>query len=89
MIVNQAPKTSALFRAMYPDDALWGLEPQLLAAIFDTLQAANWQRQGDNRAPRPKPIPRPGVEPQAKRVGGGDAIPMDEMARRLGWEATP
>lgn len=87
MIVNQSPATSALYRAVNPDDHAWGLTEQLLAAIFDVTQMGNWQRQGDNRAPRPKPLARPGVEPAEKKIGSSP-LPMDEMARRLGWEVS-
>lgn len=57
---------------MHGDDALWTLESQLLAHIGDVLAAANWQRAGDKRAQKPKPIPRPGVKDKAgtgKRYG--------------------
>ena len=50
---------------MHGDDALWTLESQLLAHIGDVLAAANWQRAGDKRAQKPKPIPRPGVRDKA------------------------
>jgi len=87
VVVNQSPRSSALFRALHPEEAEWGLAEHLAAAIFDVLQSANWQRQGDNRAPRPKPLERPGVKPQSKRYGT-TAVPMNEMARRLGWEVS-
>jgi hypothetical protein len=73
---------------VHPEAAEWGPVEHLLAGIFDLLQAGNWQRGGDPRAPRPKPLPRPGVDSGEKKYGG-KPLPMDEMARRLGWEVTP
>ena len=72
---------------MHPDTAGWDLSNQLLAFIGDALNVANWQRAGDHRTPAPKPIPRPGVKPDGQQIGKG-AIPMDEMAKALGWELT-
>jgi len=43
-----------------PDASAWGDQEHLLALIVDVLQAANWQRGGNARAPKPKPLPRPG-----------------------------
>ncbi len=85
VIVNQSPVDSALFRAMHPEDAVWGLKEQLLAVIADALHGANWQRSGGTGA-RPKPI-RPSDD-QPKKQYGAKPLPMDEMARRLGWEVT-
>lgn len=41
------------------NNAAWSSEAHLMANVIDLLQAANWQRGGDNNAPRPKPIARP------------------------------
>jgi hypothetical protein len=84
VIVRQSPRTSALFREMHPEVVEWGLAEQLIAAAFDALQIANWQRASGKRHERPRPIPRPGVEHEGKKFGG-TPIPMDEMAKRLGW----
>lgn len=84
VICKQAPQTSALYRAVDPDWR-WGLREQLLAAAVDALNGANWQRGQGREQDRPKPIPRPGVEPDAKQFGRG-ALPVDEMADWLGWE---
>jgi len=88
VIVNQSPRDSALFRALHPETVEATLGNQILAAIYNALAAANWQRQGNNHAPRPEPLPLPWVKPEGKQHRG-DALPMDEMARRLGWEVTP
>lgn len=83
-IVQQSPRSSALFRAQYPDEAVWGHQEQLLALIADYLAAGNWQRGHGKKNDYPKPIPRPGVE-QDKKFGN-EAMPIDEMASWLGWE---
>jgi len=69
---------------MNPDSAMWGLSEHLLAKVFDVLQEANWQRQGDNRAPRPEPLPRPGVEgSQPKHRGGVTREEVDAFLKRV------
>lgn len=37
----------------------WTVTEHLLAAAIDSLNTANWQRQGDNHAKRPEPVKRP------------------------------
>lgn len=86
VIVEQAPQDSAVFRSFYPDEAMWGLREQLLAAAVDALNVANWQRGSGKRKDYPKPIPRPGVEPTSKTYGS-KPVPIDEMAEWLGWAA--
>jgi hypothetical protein len=54
----------------------WTITDYLLAAAVDVLQAANWQRQGDDKAKRPLPVPRPG-EPAEE----------DDKRRRLAAQA--
>ncbi|MFE9497264.1 hypothetical protein [Streptomyces collinus] len=83
-IVRQSPRSSALFRAQHPEEAVWGHQEQLLALIADTLAAANWQRAQGKKKDYPKPIPRPGVEGDKKF--GNEAVSIDEMASWLGWE---
>ena len=72
-----------LYREIWGESAKWAdINSQLLAAAVDTLAVANWQRQGDRNAPRPEPIPRPGVEGFSKAVGAvsdEDAYTMDEL----------
>lgn len=84
VVIRQSPRDSALFRAMNPDDHEWDLPSLLLAEIADGVNVGNWQRGGGKRRDYPKPIPRPGVEPDSKTYGKG-AIPIDEMAEWLGW----
>jgi hypothetical protein len=45
----------------------WTLHAHLLAAIYDVLTVANYQRT-DGKGPKPKPLVRPGVG-QPKRRG--------------------
>lgn len=83
-IVRNAPRDSALYRALNPDHE-WTLTDLLLAEVADAVRVANWQRGSAKRHEYPKPIPRPGVEPQSATYGKG-AIPIDEMAEWLGWD---
>lgn len=69
---------------MNPDAVPWTLDRLLLAEAVDALNVANWQRGSAKRSDFPKPIPRPGVEPESQTFGKG-AIPYDEMAAWLGW----
>lgn len=85
VIVQQSPRTSAVYRSVAGPDWEWDLANQLRAASVDALNGANWQRGSGKDRDRPKPIPRPGVEPDAKSWGKG-ALPVDEMADWLGWE---
>lgn len=61
---------------------MWDLPAFLTAGIFDTLQGANWQRAGDPKAPRPEPLPRPGVKSGTKTVKP-KPLPIDQMRKRL------
>jgi len=85
VIVERQASSSALARAVDPEGSAWGQLEHLVAGMFDALQVANWQRGRARRSDFPKPLPRPGVEQEAQLVGSGGGIPMDEMARRLGW----
>lgn len=84
VIIRQGGPDTALYRAMN-DDWQWTLDNLLLAEAADQLAVANWQRGGGKQRDYPKPIPRPGVEPDSKTYGGKGAIPIDEMAEWLGW----
>jgi len=71
---------------MHPDAAPWGLSEHLLAVVADAVIAGNWMssRDGQKNKNRPKPIPRPGVVPDAKRFGG-KAESMTTIREWLGW----
>lgn len=81
VLVN-LPQSSALYRTRNPEDAAWDLHAFLLAEIADALKVGNWQRGSGKRHEYPKPIPRPGVEPETTTYGKG-AIPIDEMEKWL------
>lgn len=70
VIVTQAPPTSAIYRARNPEWS-WGLSEQLLAAAVDALHTLAWMQSEDGQRGRnrPKPIPRPGVEPEGQTFG--------------------
>ena len=80
------PNTSALYRALHPDDALWGLPEHLFAVIADAVIQGNWMqsKDGQKNRNRPKPITRPGVEPDHKKFGG-KAESIDTIRDWLGW----
>jgi hypothetical protein len=85
-IVQYQSPDSALHRAMHPDAAPWGLSEHLLAVVADAVIAGNWMqsKDGQKNRNRPKPIPRPGVEPEAKKFGG-KAESMTAIKEWLGW----
>jgi len=85
-IVAHQPATSALYRAMHPDESQWGLPEHLLAVIADAVIAGNWMqsRDGQKNKNRPKQIPRPGVVPD-KKTFGGKAESMTTIRDWLGW----
>lgn len=78
-VVQHAPPGNAIARAVAPDASGWGISDYLLAAIANLLATANWQRQQDDRAPRPKPILPPGIDDPATEGYGSDAIPLDQF----------
>jgi len=78
VLVRKLPPESSLAGVI--SEGQWGLTDQLLAGIFDQLALANWQRAGNKKAKRPKPIPRPGVE-RDKRFGS-KSMSIDEWRKR-------
>jgi hypothetical protein len=69
LLIEHLPPDSAYATASNPERAAWPLTDHLLAAIFDSLQLANWQRAGNNNAPKPPRVPRPGVrDEEAQRL---------------------
>jgi hypothetical protein len=73
------PKESATAREIGGPDLEWGLAEHLLAATFDALQVANWQRAA-RKSKAPKPTPRPGVRDDAQKVGKTNRSPEEVMA---------
>jgi hypothetical protein len=81
VIVRGLPQDSALTKSMLGRDYEWTTTNLLLAAAVDELRIANWQRSKDaTRNNRPKPIPRPGVEPEKKTR---KAVSVEEMREKL------
>lgn len=83
-MTTQAPRHSAFYRAMHPEEAVWGLPEQLLAALVDYSAVANWQRGSGKQRDYPKPIPRPGVESDEKKFGV-TPVTQEEIDDFLGW----
>lgn len=81
--MEQAPRSSAIYRSLNPEAFVWGTQEQLLAAIADALNVANWQRGQGKKKDYPKPIPRPGVEED--KTYGVEPVSMEDMAEFLGW----
>lgn len=65
----------------------WGNSEHLLAAIFDVLRAANYQRGGGKGA-KPKPIRRP-TDPQPQKVLAGEAMTPAELDAVLASRRKP
>lgn len=86
VIVQHSDHRTALQASMQPDAAPWGLSEHLLAVLADAVIAGNWMqsRDGQKNKNRPKPIPRPGVEPVNKKFGG-KAESIDTIRDWLGW----
>lgn len=87
VIIKQSPRDSAIQRDLSGPDHVWGLPEHLLAAIFDTLSVANWQRGGDEHAKKPERLERPGVkkQPDGSMLAQGQAMSIEDMKARLGW----
>lgn len=77
------PDTSAVGRLSRGDKAGWRHAEELLAVIVETLRDANWQRQGNKTAQRPKPVPRPGVEPEGTKHFGTEPVTIKEFRERM------
>lgn len=90
VIIQHAPRSSAIARAVDPERAEWSLSDYLLAQIADANAWLVWSKSKDaerNRN-RPKPIPRPGLEPDEDvQHFGSEPVPLDELEDFLGWSA--
>ncbi len=72
--------------AVVGEGAAWTLTDYLLALLVDVERLALWQRGG--KGPRPKPLPRPGVEDETVRrfgKGGRPAASGAEWQARKRW----
>lgn len=83
--VQYSPPDSALYQSMYPptEESAWTPDMHLLAVIADSLRWLQWAKTKDASKGRnpPKPIPRPGIEPDEKKTTG-TAIPLDQARDR-------
>lgn len=75
---------SATVRAEIGPAGVWPIEAHLLAGLLDAAHGANWQRANQNartKTPRPKRIPRPGVDVGGMdgRTLGGPGMSVDEF----------
>lgn len=84
VIVKQAPAGSSIRRSTGGEEAEWGLQEQLLAALFDSQQLLVWMQSEDGAKGRnrPRPLPRPGVEDEGARHGSA-AVDIVDMAEWL------
>lgn len=89
-ILKHSKPGSAYYTYMVGDDASpWGLSEQLLADIADKLAIQIWfkTKDGQKGRNRPKPIKRPGVDPNegqdVKRFGGGTKKPAADVMALL------
>lgn len=84
MLATHLPADSATARALHGEAARWSLTDHLLAVVADRLAIMSWQLAGNRHAPRPEPLPRPGVNDQAagrsRRYGKTDRRPADVAA---------
>ena len=76
--LEHARPGSAFLRSLVGESAEWTLTDHLLAVAIDVLNAANWQR-GGGKGSAPKPIRRPGMQPEKKAITG---TPMSLSAAR-------
>jgi hypothetical protein len=67
VLVRHLPPGCAVDRAQHGEAAEWGHAEHLLADLRELLRAANWQRGGDKKVARPKPLPRPGDRERVER----------------------
>lgn len=84
--LRYARPDSAVYLALFGTDGQWTVDRELLALIFDSLQAANYQRAGGSNNPRntaPKPLPRPGQDATDTTTYVGEAVTIEEFERRM------
>lgn len=102
VIVRECSSLSPIARWSDPDAFGWGVQEYILAAVFDVLQGANWQRSG-GQGKKPEPIGRPGAikrhsdvndmsdNPMGANESGvfrGESTPLNELMDWLGWSAS-
>jgi len=92
VLISQLPNDSALARAEIGPAGVWSIEAHILAGLLDAVNAGNWQRGNAGartKTPKPKRIPRPGVETggmDGRTIGAGKGMSVaefDEMYDRI------
>ncbi|REE95161.1 hypothetical protein [Thermomonospora umbrina] len=68
VLIQHLPRDSAFVRAVHGEDAEWGLNEHLMAAVVDHLAIGNWLftsahlPEDESPPEQPRPVPRPGIE---------------------------
>lgn len=83
-LIDGLSPQAAYWRAVAPDRAAWGLSEQLLAELNDRFALLCWGLGGQKGA-QPKPIPRPGVEPDEEVVVIGASKGFDSIEEFENW----
>lgn len=83
-LIDGLSPQAAYWRAVAPDRATWGLSEQLLAELNDRFALFCWGLGGQKGA-QPKPISRPGVEPDEEVVVIGASRGFDSIEEFENW----
>jgi Family of unknown function (DUF5361) len=80
MALQHSRRESAVARVVGGQRVSWGANEHLLAVAVDLLQVLVWMQStdGQKNRNRPKPLPRPGVEPVGDRRFGDAQMTVDE-----------
>jgi hypothetical protein len=84
-LVRNSPRTSALVRVLYGEQASWSATEHLLASLVDLTNILLWFKTADGQKgrKRPKPVRRPGTVEAVEGVSlGGAGVPKEEFAER-------
>lgn len=87
---RRLPAESETVAALSPDGG-WSRTDMLLARLCEGIELLIWVecnkgRKRSNMSPRPPRIPRPGVEPDRRRIGR-EPIPISDFDEWYGGEA--
>lgn len=85
-IANLPPSgDTALYRVQNPRSWWWTPDMDLLAALLNTMQWANWQR-GGGRGEKPKALKRPKEDPKKGPKSADDLQSRKSAVRRNGGD---